>query len=301
MGSRNVQSAAGETIEIVPDDEWLASTGGGWPGLRQWHGLKPLMVERLWLDGPYTNKSGQASLKLYQSIQRHYPNEELPKVLGISHLMQHELNAPAFEREIGGKRTYSIRLVAMPDMWYRKLMAMQPQQPQRKAIDQVEAPLVAPATNGSEPDTSDIQELLDSVPGPDAPTTYDMAPPLELSIASQVAMSLLTTVVDIISAGSNPETAGKLHQLQKDLDDVSQRLAQRLGENDSLRKQLRLAGDEIGALRVERDGLRSRLRATEINLQNMMKGETAQAINGEIQRRVDQIMRTTPGTKKGDD
>lgn len=134
----------------------------------------------------------------------------------------------------------------------------------------------------------------------DAPTVYEIGPPLELSIASQVAMSLLTTVVEIISAGSSDAVDERVRQLTADMADISSKLGQRLEDNDRLRRQLRTAGDEIVALRHERDGLRSRLRATEANLTAALKGDAVIAINGEIQRRVDAIMRSTP-KGKGDD
>jgi predicted nucleic acid-binding Zn-ribbon protein len=89
--------------------------------------------------------------------------------------------------------------------------------------------------------------------------------------------------------------------LQSDLNDIAGKLSARLEDNDRMRRQLRQAGDEIQALRYERDGLRSRLRATEANLTAALKGDAVQAINGEIQRRVESIMRVAPATKKGAD
>jgi hypothetical protein len=250
-------------------------------------------------------------------------------------------NAAAFENVTISKRTYQIKLVAMPQSWYdkmqddeaerekakraadreadRKRLAQLEQERDAEKADREAAELVARAVmpltdadiatesliaaesmNGT--DTAHDAEFDDIMRDMqlDAPTTYDMEPPLEIAIASQVAMSMLTTVVEIISAGTGAAVDEKVQSLTGDLNDALAKLSTRLEENDRYRRQLRQAGDEIQALRYERDGLRSRLRATEANLTAALKGDAVQAINGEIQRRVESIMRVAP-SKKGDD
>jgi hypothetical protein len=204
----------------------------------------------------------------------------------------------AFERDTNGKRTFRIGLAALPRTWHEKLMqdirekpgtnGSQPE-PEEPEAPQPE-PVAEPVGAMTETDWESIKL--------DAPTIFEEPPPLEIHIAHQVAMSMLTAVVEIISAGTadTSKLAGA-QRIQQDLQQVQELLHQRLQENQRLRNQVREAGDLITALRTERDGLRSRLRMTESNLKEVLKGETAQAVNHEINKRVDQIMRTTPQTK----
>jgi regulator of replication initiation timing len=291
MANKTVKSPAGRDIEIVDDDDWIASVGGtDNKTIRQWTGLKPAAIRELWLHGPAVNKSGQATRTLYERIIEANPHEELGTLQAMTPMLADRPNAPAFKRETNGKRTYTIELVAMPELWYAKLLDdLEP--PVYRAIP-IEPP---PSANGIEPEVAD-EELERIIEEPE-PERY--APPIELEIASQVAMSLLTTVVEIISAGSPSAIDGKVKQLTTELAAVSERLGSRLEENDRMRKQLREAGDEINALRHERNGLRERVRKTEANLAAALKGESLTAINHEITKRVDQIMRATP-TAKGD-
>ncbi|MET0461987.1 MAG: hypothetical protein ABW007_02500 [Chitinophagaceae bacterium] len=239
------------------------------------------------------------------------------------------INVDAFERDTRAKRTYAINLVALPRMWFDKLMSdeadreyVQKQREQeaeaerdrleRERLDSVDAELeregLAVLTEhhgvaNTEPADQESDDAFDAMIRDmelDAPTVFETGPPLDLQIASQVAMSLLTTVVEIISAGSAASVDEKVRKLQGDLNDVMQKLSARLEDNDRMRRQLRQAGDEITSLRHERDGLRSRLRATEANLTAALKGDAVQAINGEIQKHVAKIMRVAP-TTKGDD
>lgn len=311
MASSTVASPAKELIEIVPDEDWMELTGTTSHGLRQWYGgAKPWVIAELWLRGPVENKSGQATKVLFERIQKHFPEAELPtKPTGFTGIFRDPLNSPAFSRAINGKRTFSIGLVAMPNAWHAKLLQMLPKQkeptggPIKPTLtvepDPIEAVIDKEPIDQDEGQSISDEELeaLFHETALDAPTTYEIAPPLELSIASQVAMSLLTTVVEIISAGSSEAIDDRVKKLHTDLEDIQHKLGMRLQENDQLRRQLRQAGDEIIALRSERDGLRSRLRATEANLTAALKGDAATAINGEIQRRLDSIMRVAPKAK----
>ena len=347
MTSKTVFSPAGEPIEIVPDDEWLALTDSTPVSLRAWHGWKSLVIHALWQHGKFENKSGQATKELADWIaeQGHeFPGS--PKA--IATLFSHPLNAPAVERDLNGKRTNRIQLVALPERWHSKLLldlavaegevAAIPLEP---ASDPVEAPVVpqdateppspveapvalldeARASVALDGETQYVGKPSASIGHPsdeasqsepewseadwealkvDAPTIYETEPPIELHLANQVAMSLLTTVVEIITAGEADTTKlAASTRLATELDHVQGLLAARLEENNRLRKQLREASDLLTATREERDGLRSRLRATEQNLQAALKGETAHAVNSEIHRRMDEIMRTAP-TAKGD-
>lgn len=300
MASKTVKSPAGEQIEIVPDDEWLEATGGNEFGLRQWASqrtTKPYLLRALWEHGEFTDAGGRVGLRVREWISEKFPKVKLGGPTTFMALWRNPLNNPAVVTRVNGKRTYSMKLVAMPEMWHRKLLrdiAASPgptPQPAPEAPQEApEAPQPAPEDDGL---TVDEFEALVMEPA----TELEEPLGLELQVAQQVAMSLLTTVVEIISTGK--ADIGINQRLQIDLQETQVHLAERLQENQRLRNQLREVGDTIVALRQERDGLRSRLRQTEHNLSEALKGDTAQAVNSEILKRVDEIMRTAP-TSKGD-
>jgi hypothetical protein len=340
MIQRHAVSPAGDRIEIVSDEEWLKRTGGSLRGLRVWYaGAKPFVFAELWRNGPVTDeKSGRAAKLLWDRMRETFGDDAITTNPGsFSTFARDPNNAPAFENVTVAKRTYLIKLVAMPQCWYDHLEKDESERARakraadranekldRERLDREAAELVAsevmPLTdsdiatesliaaeslNGTHAETDAAHDdAFDNIMRDiqlDAPTVYDMEPPLEIAIASQVAMSMLTTVVEIISAGTGAAVDEKVQSLTGDLNDALGKLSARLEENDRYRRQLRQAGDEIQALRYERDGLRSRLRATEANLTAALKGDAVQAINGEIQRRVESIMRVAPSKKGADD
>jgi hypothetical protein len=333
--SRHAVSPAGDRIDILSDEEWLKRTKGSAKGLRVWYsGAKPLVIADLWRNGPVADeKSGRAAKLLWDRMRETFGDDAITTNPGsFSTFARDPNNAPAFENVTVSKRTYQIKLVALPQCWYDHLEQDESERAkakraadraaeklERERLDREAAETVANAVmpltdadiateslvaaesrNGT--DTAHDAEFDDIMRDMqlDAPTVFDIEPPLEIAMASQVAMSLLTTVVEIISAGTGAQVDEKVRALQSDLNDVMGKLSARLEDNDRMRRQLRQAGDEIQALRYERDGLRSRLRATEANLTAALKGDAVQAINGEIQRRVESIMRVAP-SKKGDD
>lgn len=300
-----VETPAGESIEVLDDRVWLELTGSDEHALRQFSTAqrKIWVVRALYEHGEFTDASGRATGALNDWCVANYAGYPAGKAaLSITGMFLGDMMIPAVERKLNGKRCYSIKLIALPRNWFMKmtkLIADEPlPKPRAPTADETEA--IAADEPVETLTDNDIQRLLDSVPGVDSPTIYDEQPPLEINIAAQVAMSLLTTCVEIITAGSSAAIDDKVRKLQGDLSEVSVRLSQRLTENDSLRRQLRQAGDELRALRVERDGLRSRLRATEANLTAALKGDAVHAINEEIQKRVDQIMRVAPTSDKGE-
>lgn len=310
-----VETPAGESIEVLEDRTWAELTSTDERSLRQWAGFKSYMIRALYEHGEFKEPTGRVTSTIMQYVAETYPNAPVVTSTGaVTGMMAQPVCFPAFEAVRNEKRTYSVKLVALPRAWFMKLSQMIADNPLPQPVEESPEPTadeteavsaeqrIGLGETVGEPEYEtvsdmDIQQLLDSIPGVDAPTIYDEMPAMDLSIATQVAMSLLTTCVEIITAGSGAITDERVRKLQGDYSEVTQRLSQRLAENDSLRRQLRQAGDEIRALRHERDGLRSRLRATEANLTAALKGDAINAINGEIQRRVDSIMRVTPTTR----
>jgi hypothetical protein len=332
--SRHAVSPAGDRIEIVSDSDWMATTGVTERGVRMWMaGAKRFILADLWRNGPVVDmKSGRATGIFWKRMGETFPGEIEAKPTAFPGFTNDPLNAPAFDLTRKGKRTYSIKLIALPQTWYdylerdeserakakraadRAMDKLERERLDREAAEMVagavmpltdadiatESLVAAESRNGTDIDhDAEFDDIMRDMQL-DAPTVYDMEPPLEIAMASQVAMSLLTTVVEIISAGTGAAVDEKVRALQSDLNDIAGKLSARLEDNDRMRRQLRQAGDEIQALRYERDGLRSRLRATEANLTAALKGDAVQAINGEIQRRVESIMRVAP-SKKGED
>jgi len=310
--SKTVKSPAGETIEIVPDDVWAETAGVTVRSIQQWgNGWKPAVVRALWQHGEFTDKSGRAANEIKKWIVKREPEYDALGLTGIVGAWRSPVNTPAVQMTMNGKRTFSIKLVAMPETWHRKMQrevnTQEPVKPvpvsEGGVIHGPEAdavPIVPiPADNGDKHVSEWTEADWDAIQM-DAPTVHELPPPIELAMANQVAMSMLTQVVDIITAGTADTfqlSSGK--RLQDELAGVQSLLALRLEENHKLRRQMRDAADTIAALKVERDGLRSRLRMTENNLAEVLKGDTARAVNEEIHKQIDKIMRQPP-TMKGE-
>lgn len=307
MTNRTVDSPAGEPVEIVPDDEWLAVTGDTEQRLSAWHGNKRYAIRELWERGSVHDSKGAATTVLQAAIREHFPQHEMSTGTGFTSLLG---NYPlVFKRDVRGKRCYSIELLALPERWYEKVIAdigafpavalngHSPEIPVElhdpelaRVIADRSQPIEQPPA-AIEPVPTDIADILDD----------DSGPAIEVEIASQVAMELLTKVVEIISAGSSAGLSdAHMRRLSSDLETVTNRLGQRTEEIDRMRKQVRALGDEVSALKMERDGLRQRLRQTESNLTAALKGESAGAVTTEIMKRVDRIMRESP-RPKGDE
>lgn len=302
MASRYVTSPAGERIRVYPDDEWSELEGAASPkGMRQWTGLKPAAIMLLWVNGEYRDESGRATTLLLDDIKRAYPRLAKRSRSALSVLVGDPSNAIAFKRDGNTKRTHGIKLVAMPEIWYAKLTR------DLRAIQNVRAKLEMeqpghpdePQVTHSEPEPAiePIPEIADEVPSASLlePTT----PILDVSMASQVAMELLTQVVGIISKGDSTQANAAVMRLNRDLETAQARLAERLAENTALRKRLTDAGDRITALQVERNGLAQRLRATEANLTAALKGDSLAAVNDTITKAINGIMRA-PSTAKAE-
>lgn len=308
MASKTVKSPAGETIELVPDDEWIDATGAEPNSLRQWNGsVKQWVFRALWEHGEFTSESGRAPAAMWVWLNEQFPGIELPAANRVMATFRNPINAAAVDFQVNGKRTFHIKLVALPEHWHGRLLQDIGNGHAQEAIaaagygDATDAIMdLVNGGNGAAPaNVETVDEGFTDADWDalklDAPTIYEEPPPLDFQIANQVAMSLLTTVVEIISSGKVDTTATQ--RLQGEVEAMQATLGERLEDLARLRKQLREAGDQIVALRHERDGLRTRLRQTEHNLNEALKGETAQAVNSEIQKRVDQIMRMPPASK----
>lgn len=307
MIKRTVKSPAGEEIEIVPDAEWLALTDQPRSALRQTSARLPVLGA-LWLHGKVVEpKNGRATARLHELAT---PLGYKAKPVSMTMVLSQPIMRPAYRDDTRGKRRYEIALEALPESWYRKiderwphLNGTKPAPPAADdALEQVEADRAAAEAVAAlvMPPALPIEEPLPAMPAPDeAPADY--APPVELEIASSVAMALLTQVVEIISAGSPADTDRRVKALKADFDNVAEKLAKRLEENERMRRSIRELGDEVVAVRAERDGLRTRLRLAEANLERATNADAQRFINEQVQKELAKVMRAAPGTQKGTD
>lgn len=305
MSSRTVKSPTGASIEIVSDDDWAAVAGVEIRSLSMWARSKPYAIRDLWEYGPVVDESGGATRMLLDRMYEHFPDIEDVQPTALTMLMKDPSNSQAFERNVVGKRTYRIELVALPEIWYQKLT--------RDIGARGGMYTATPVINGTKPDPVEVfipsdsdrqaAETVATLVLPEELPPLDIVeespampePVLDIDISRQVAMDMLTLCVEIIAAGkSDGVNVAELQKLRNELVHSQGLLSERLGDNDRLRKTVRDLGEELRTVKFERDGLRQRLRATETNLNAALKGETAHAVTTEVMKRVDRIMREPP-------
>lgn len=330
MSSKSVTSPANEPIEIVDDDDWLQTvdqTNNHTLTLTQ---ARKAILGALWTHGTFQDKSGLASAPLHEcasALGYKGSSGAINSVMGDSAMI------PAVEREIRGKRTFTVRLVALPRKWHDYLVAEFPasngNKPREAATEAVEPspepesvppasittaewleanqpPIPVSDVNGTAtPAATDLDGSVILPPPDQSPALEDWETELtdhvDLSIASTVAMALLTQVVEIISTGNPAANNDTIKRMERDLGEVSQRLADRLGDNDRLRRTIREMTDEIMALRDERDGLRRRLRQAESNLAKATSQDTQRFINERVQQELAKVMGARPSGTHGRD
>lgn len=306
MAGRKVQSKAGEIIEILSDEDWADLTESNVASVRKPFRSKLGLVRALWHHGTFRSANGRATIA-FHSIAEQYGY--LGSAVAISGAVNDPLNVPAFSRQTKGKRTYAISLVALPETWYKRMLEIdeldpdpepdepepipEPSQGDRDAAEAV-AELVMPEPDGLEL----VIDLPEYVPPPEP----ELEPSPLLEVSATVAMALLTQVVEIISAGSPEQTDQRVRKLSQDVSDLADKLAKRLTENDSLRRKARELGDELNAVKYERDGLRTRLRMTEHNLSQALKSDVMAQVNERVMRELEKVMRVvpSPSPRKGD-
>lgn len=314
MGDRTVTSPVGDSITIFDDDDFAVLLGVE-PGSRHYamhvstvgHArARAAVLHALWHEGAVLDpKSGRAGAMLRERALRYdLPADSHPNVA------TNVCNSPSvglcIARETNAKRTYAMRLVALPDVWYRLLTTGRERWNADRAAAETVAALVLPEQpaqldldDTSPPDivesTPEPGQVPSDLPGLDAAALElpdDEPRPIEIELTNAVATALLAQVVEIISTGNGSPAA--LKRLQVDYEAIVSRLGEQTTYGDRLRRQLREAGDEIHALKLERDGLRVRLRVAEHNLRVAAGADANRIIDAEVRRQVDRFMRETP-------
>jgi len=276
--TEQVKSPAGEWIEVMSDDDFVALTGNSPKVLAFW-GSKGPILEALWVHGPFVDLGGRATANLYDAaVPRGYTRGRR----SLIQLLNSPAMAPAIARDVYAKTTRRIALTTVPRRWADKLQAAHP------------------STNGPEPEPVEAAPI---VPEPDADDYTGEAihddDALRLEIAQSVATALLGQVVDIISTGK-PDTT-RVVTLERDLAEASTRLANAVEESERQRRKVREVGDELAAVKHERDGLRQRVKAAEANLDRAINADRSNVVRDAVNDELARVMRATPVHRSPDD
>lgn len=298
MPERVVTSPTGDEVLIFDDGDFLELAGFADSStavrslvlrLDGRSGERAAVLASLWIEGGVVDKSGQAAAKLGERIG----------VAGatVRAIVKAPIMAAAVEIQGNARRTHSLRLVALPDRWHRHLSAEVAEEPASTAeVEPLESAGRAPEADlgGHGPVAEgDIEEAV----FPPAVAEVPLSPlaglqPVEVELASAVATALLSQVIDIVATGD--QAAPQLSKLALDVKALEERLGTSTAYVDKLRRQLRDTGDELAAVKHERDGLRQRLRATEHNLRVAVGADAQRIIDVEVRRQVDRVMREAP-------
>jgi regulator of replication initiation timing len=284
MITRTVTSPAGEEIELLSDRAFVELAGGD---ISQQH-IVTLMVKTtdfpvrwayiraLWNEGAAVDeRHGRATLLLMERALRYGLPPDSNKT-SITHqtgpAATGSFSAAVERTEKSLRRTSRLALVRLPERWYAELLSETAQ------TERVEI----------EPEL--IEEQTTAAPALQSSSV------VEIELANAVATALLAQVVEIVSTKGVDGINGarELSQLQLDYAALSERLGTQVSYVEKLRRELRELGDEVHALKVERDGLRRELRATQHNLQVATSKDSQRIIQAEVDRQVAQLMRETP-------
>lgn len=264
-----IVSPAGDPVEVLDDAEFAVRLGVPYPGRAYTQLVKPNagrthILRALWRDGAAEDRSGRATALLAGG-----PGDTR-STLALAPMRI------CVDRRINGKRTYYLRLVALPERWLADV------------DDERPTTLAEPSSESGAPADPPVAD-----PGPD---------PDHGGIAVAVAAALLEQVSAIILAGNRTaahadEVSAVLERVAADRDKLEQRLGQQVAYVDKLRRDYAAAGDTIGALTHERDGLRRRVRELEHNLSVATSSDTQRVIDAEVRKQLDLVMRQAPGSQ----
>jgi len=286
--SRTVFSAANEPVEIMSDDDWKQTLD--LRSLPYATADRVTLLQALWHHGTITESHGLATTSLRKAAEQYgYVYEKNESKSRIATMLKSM--GPAIERETKGKRTFRIRLIALPERWYKQV---NPNGDQPAATPE---PVVETRIYHEEPAPEQKPEFPPGATTPEPEPELVQSPYLE--VLPQVAMSLLTQVVEIISAGKPEMIEARVKQLNLQLDDALRRLADSQQHSEALRRQLRGAGDELSAVKHERDGLRARLRQTEYNLKQAMSNDAMKQVDERVRDELAKVMRAVPESPHG--
>jgi len=301
MPERIVISPAGDEVLVFEDDAYCdlvgisASEGGKARTLAlRLDNDRRAILQSLWRDGATVSIPSGAAMRV------------LGERIGldgrrVATIIEAPIVKAALELNRKAKRTYMAKLVALPDRWHRHLAAWVDEPASAAEVEPFESTGRVPEADlgGHLGPTVEVETEVDATPP--ASIEVPASPlaglaPVEIELASAVATALLSQVVDIIATGDT--SAPQLAKLALDVKGLEERLGTSSEYVDKLRRQLRDTGDELAAVKHERDGLRQRLRATEHNLRIAVGADAQRIIDVEVRKQVDRVMREPPAGSK---
>lgn len=299
MPERIVTSPAGDEVLVFEDEAYCDLVGLETEPRRirtlalQLSDERAALLGALWTHGVIEDRSGRAANKLGDLVGL--------AVTQVTPMLKAPIMAAAVERTGNVRRTHRLRLVALPDRWHRHLSAWVDEPASAAEVEPFESTGRVPEADLGDHlgPTVEVETEVDATPP--ASIEVPASPlaglaPVEIELASAVATALLSQVVDIIATGDT--SAPQLAKLALDVKGLEERLGTSSEYVDKLRRQLRDTGDELAAVKHERDGLRQRLRATEHNLRIAVGADAQRIIDVEVRKQVDRVMREPPAGSK---
>jgi regulator of replication initiation timing len=293
MSSRTVKSPAGEDVEVFNHTDFTELCGGNPDRPGQYLMLtsdRLALLRSLWYEGKVVDPSGRAvSILLHRAIK--FGGDESGRVR--SALLAGVPLLVALERDINGKRTKRVQLVALPEGWLNAIEEWAPR-PDPEPEQEPEQSLDDEPATGAVPPVEDPPDDGDVTPPP--PPVH--VPELQVEIASSVATALLTQVVEIITSGAGDSPMFAM--VRAEVSQLEERLGDQMAYTTKLRRQLSELGDELTALKLERDGLRRRIREVEHNLKVATGADAQRIIDAEVRKQLDRVMRSAPVSEKAE-
>lgn len=289
MIRKTVVSPAGDTLDVLTDEDVRALFPSRAPtnaisnavrldGQPSTGGLRRAIINDLWERGYVASSSGLAAVDLAKRLGVDGPRyKSVGQAIRSGRVMER-----CVELKANIRRTFEIRLVAVPERWLPDLSAA-------PALDVPPVPEPAPVDGLDDGPTADVEPVPVDYPPLDP---VEPLSPVEGRLVDALATSLLTQVIEIVSTRDGGAPA--LHKLELDVVALEERLGTSLAYVDKLRRQLRETGDELAAVKAERDGLRQRLRSAEHNLKVATSADTRRIIDAEVRKRLDEMMRERP-------
>lgn len=192
------------------------------------------------VGGELRSDDGQATHELHRALGERVTAKAL-----VQHLKRME-DAGLIEREVRGKRTYAISVIGGGFLRDGGPVTVQKDTDNGGKVSVPERRLPARPASGDTAIESPIR----------GPVDYTV-----------LASALLDRVGEILAAGSPQD----MEQVVQELELARQRLYATTEANQRQVAKMLALGEELAAVKEERDGLRTRLRAAEHNIQAMLK------------------------------
>jgi hypothetical protein len=257
-----ITTPGGDLIEVVPDDDFIDVFDIAPNDFRLW-APRQSVLSALWHEGVIRDSSGSCTAALHRRAGRYGYNASQ---VGVTSLLNSKMMRAVLERDVDGKRTKRIQLVRLPENYVARLRGTKSKAvpPNPKMVEFAKTLSFGPPEPVPEPPTEDV--------------------------AAAVARELLAEVVRIVTARPDP-----LNDKE-----VKERLANSLAYTEKLRKELRETGDELRAVKLERDSLRQGLKLMEANFDKAL-GDNRRVIDEEVRKQTARLMQARPTTTGGDD